>query len=154
MAPDLVDAAFVVVRSCNPNGLYSHTLPAAALIAAVTGSAAFLFTGERLTGLLAAAMVLVHVPLDYVTGHKLFWPGGDIIGLRLYDRPLLDFLLEASLVAVGWWLLRSRRNAPGWAIGWPALVALLLLQATTDVAGKIRGGLKPSSCARAAAIDD
>ncbi len=37
LAPDVVDAMFVVAGSCNPHGLYSHTLPAAALIAAVTG---------------------------------------------------------------------------------------------------------------------
>ncbi|MDB4881421.1 MAG: hypothetical protein JWL95_187 [Gemmatimonadetes bacterium] len=148
MAPDLVDAAFVVARSCNPNGLYSHTVPAAALIAAVTGGAAFLATGRRATGLLAAALVLAHVPLDYVTGHKLFWPGGEIIGLRLYDWPAADFAVEALLVAVGWRVLRTSPNAPRWATGWSALAVLLALQATADLAGKLRGGVKPSSCAQ------
>jgi len=33
LAPDVVDALFVVAGSCNPHGLYSHTVPAAALIA-------------------------------------------------------------------------------------------------------------------------
>src|SRR4051794_9062187 len=58
MAPDVVDALFVVARSCNPHGLYSHTVPAAALIAAVTGAAAYLGTNQRATGLLAALLVL------------------------------------------------------------------------------------------------
>ena len=47
LAPDVVDALFVVAGSCNPYGLYSHTLPAAALIAVVTGAVAYAATGRR-----------------------------------------------------------------------------------------------------------
>jgi membrane-bound metal-dependent hydrolase YbcI (DUF457 family) len=148
IAPDLVDAIFVAARSCNPHGLYSHTIPAAVLIAAVTGAAAFLATSRRVTGLLAAALVLAHVPLDYVTGHKLFWPGGEIIGLRLYEWPAVDFLLEGAFVVVAWRLLRSAAGAPRWATGWPALAALLALQGAVDLAGASRGGVKPSACSR------
>lgn len=154
MMPDAVDAAFVVARSCNPHGLYSHTLPAAALIAAVTGAIAFLSTGQRGTGLMAAAMTLVHIPLDFVTGHKLFWPGGEIIGLRLYDYPVADFIIEAALVAAGWWILRTRRGTPRWAVGWPALAAMLVLQATVDVVGKARNGVNPSACAQIVPASD
>jgi LexA-binding, inner membrane-associated putative hydrolase len=153
MAPDVVDALFVVARSCNPHGLYSHTLPAAALIAAVTGGAAFLVTGQRATGLLAMLLVLAHVPLDFITGHKLFWPGDELRGLRLYDWPVLDFLLEGALTTLGWWLLRKRAWAPRWAVTRGALAALLVLQASTDVVGSIRSGLKPSSCARVAPLE-
>ncbi|MEO6528180.1 MAG: metal-dependent hydrolase [Gemmatimonadaceae bacterium] len=149
MAPDVVDALFVVARSCNPNGLYSHTVPAAVLIAAVTGAAAFLATNRRATGLLAAALVLAHVPLDYVTGYKLFWPGGEIVGLRVYERPAVDFVLEAALVVAGWRMLRTSPSAPRWATGWPALAALLAVQGSLDVLGKGRGGVKPSACAQA-----
>jgi len=154
MAPDLVDAGFVAAQSCNPNGLYSHTVPAAVLIAAVMGGIAFLATGQRATGLIAATMTLVHVPLDYVTGYKLFWPGGEIAGLRLYEYPVADFVVEAALVSAGWWLLRTRRRAPRWAVGWPALAAMLLLQATVDVVGKARNGIKPSACAQVAPTTD
>jgi membrane-bound metal-dependent hydrolase YbcI (DUF457 family) len=148
MAPDIVDALFVVAGSCNPHGLYSHTIPAAALIGAVTGGAAFLFTNQRATGLLALVLVLAHVPLDFVTGHKLFWPGSEMQGLRLYEWPVLDFLLEGALATLGWWLLRSRPWAPRWAVTRGALVALLVLQASVDVVGSRRGGVKPSACAR------
>ncbi|MEO8560611.1 MAG: metal-dependent hydrolase [bacterium] len=147
LAPDLVDALFVVAGRCNPHGLYSHTLPAAALIAAVTGGVVFLATSQRATGLLAMLVALAHVPLDFITGYKLFWPGGEMRGLRLYDWPVLDFALEAALVAFGWWLLRSRSWAPRWAVGRSALVALLMLQATADIVGHARGGVKPSACA-------
>lgn len=147
MAPDVVDALFVVARSCNPHGLYSHTVPAAVLIAAVTGAAAYLFTNQRATGLLAAALVLAHVPLDFITGYKLFWPGGELRGLHLYNQPVLDFLVEGVLTTLGWWLLRSRDWAPRWAVRRGAIVTLLLLQAVTDIVGSRRGGVKPSACA-------
>jgi hypothetical protein len=149
MAPDAVDAMFVVVGICNPHGLYSHTVPAAALIAAVMGGVAFLATDRRATGLLAAALVLIHVPLDYVTGYKLFWPGGEIMGLRLYERPLADFLLEAAVVWGGWRLLRTTAGAPRWATGRLVLVTLFAIQATMSIGAKARGGgMKPSACAR------
>jgi membrane-bound metal-dependent hydrolase YbcI (DUF457 family) len=153
MAPDLLDGLFVVARSCNPHGLYSHTIPAAVLIAAVTGAVAFLATSRRVTGLLAVALVLAHVPLDYVTGHKLFWPGGEIVGLRLYEWPAADFLLEGAFVVVAWRLLRAVPSAPRWATGWPALAALLALQGVVDVAGHSRGGVKPSACSQALTQD-
>lgn len=149
MAPDVVDALFVLAGSCNPYGLYSHTLPAAVLIAAVTGAVAYFATDARITGVLSALLVLAHLPPDYVTGHKLFWPGGELMGLGLYDYPLIDFVLEALIVAGGWWLVRSRRSAPRWATGWIALAALLVLQGTLDAVGVRRKGVKPSACVRA-----
>lgn len=154
MAPDVVDGVFVVARSCNPNGLYSHTVPAAALIAAIVGAMAFLTTGQRATGLLCAVLVLAHLPPDFITGHKLFWPGGEIVGLRLYDRPVLDFLLESVIVAVGWWMMRRREWTPRWATGTAALVSLLALQTAADIVGALRGGMKPSVCAEASARAD
>ncbi|MFL5620616.1 MAG: hypothetical protein ACJ79A_19735 [Gemmatimonadaceae bacterium] len=152
MAPDVVDALFVVAGSCNPSGLYSHTFPAAVLIAAVTGAIAYFATGQRVTGVLAAVLVLAHLPPDYVTGRKLFWPGGELLGLRLYDHPLADFAVEALIAAGGWWLVRSRRWAPRWATGWLALAVLLLFQGALDVVGARRGGVKPNACASAAPL--
>jgi hypothetical protein len=152
-APDVVDALFVVARSCNPHGLYSHTVPAAALIAVVMGAAAYLGTNQRATGVLAALLVLSHVPLDFITGYKLFWPGDELRGLRLYNWPALDFVLEAALTVFGWWLLRSRDWPPRWAVTRGGLVALLLFQAVTDVVGHQRGGVKPSACASVAPVE-
>lgn len=149
MAPDVVDALFVVAGSCNPYGLYSHTIPAATLLAVITGAMAYFATGTRVTGILSAALVLAHLPPDYLTGHKLFWPGGELMGLGLYDHPVIDFVLEGLIVVAGWWLVRSRRPAPRWATGWPALAVLLVLQGTLDAAGARRQGVKPSACGRA-----
>ena len=150
MAPDIVDALFVVAHQCNPFGLYSHTVPAAALLAVVVGALAYYFTGQRATGALSALLVLAHLPPDFITGRKLFWPGAEMMGLRLYDHPIGDFALEAALVLLGWWLLRRRPWAPRWATGRAALVSLFALQIAIEAIGTARGGAKPSSCGEAA----
>jgi hypothetical protein len=154
MTPDLVDGLFALGRTCNPHGLYSHTLPAAALIAAVTGAIAYFATDRRATGALCVLMTLSHLPLDYVTGRKLFWPGGELLGLSLYDKPLADFVLEGAMAVGGWWLVRRGPNAPRWASGWLALGALLALQGALDIAGSRSGGMKPTACASAAPLSN
>lgn len=143
-APDLVDVAFAIAGVCNPYGLYSHTVPAAALLAAVVGGAALLVTGSRATALACALMVMLHLPPDLVTGYKIFWPGGPMLGLHVYARPFLDFVIEAPILLAGWWLLRRSRGAPAWATSVPVLLVLLAGQATLDMAGS---GLKPTACA-------
>jgi hypothetical protein len=149
MAPDGVDALFMLANVCNPYGLYSHTLPAAMLIAVVTGAVVYFVTSHRATGILATVLVLVHLPLDFVTGRKLFWPGGEIMGLGLYRYPALDFVLESLMAAGGWWIVRATGRAPRWATGGLALAAMLLLQGTLDVVGWRRGGVKPTACVQA-----
>jgi len=151
VAPDIIDALFVVARQCNPHGLYSHTLPAAAILAVVFGALAYFFTNQRATGVLAALLVLAHLPLDFITGRKLFWPGGELMGLRLYDHPIGDFVVEFSLVFVGWWLLRRKEWAPKWATGRAALIWLFVIQVSVETVGTIKGGAKPSACGELAA---
>lgn len=146
IAPDLLDGLFALAGECNPHGLYSHTVPAAALLAAVVGGAAFLATRRRMSGLLAALLVLVHLPLDFITGQKLFWPGGELTGLHLYEYPVADFVLEALVLSAGWWALRRSGRAPRQLTGWPTLALLLALQGV-GLLGQDRGGMKPTACA-------
>ena len=143
IAPDLLDVGYALIGVCSPYGLYSHTVPAAALTAAVLGGAAFLATGSRATGLVIAGVVLAHLPLDLVTGHKIYWPGGPLLGLSWYDRPVLDFLVEVPIVAGGWWLLRKSRRGPRWAAMGAAIVALVAGQGAFDL---LHRKLKPSAC--------
>lgn len=145
VAPDVVDVTFAAAGVCNPYGLYSHTIPAASLLAAVIGGAALLVTGSRATAFASALMVLLHLPPDLVTGHKIFWPGGPMVGLYVYQYPLLDFLIEAPILVAGWWLLRRSRSAAPWATSAVALVVLLAGQATLDMAAG--RSVKPSACA-------
>jgi hypothetical protein len=143
VAPDLLDIGYALTGVCSPYGLYSHSVPAAALTAAVLGGTLFLTTGSRTAGLVTAGVVLAHLPLDLVTGHKIFWPGGPLIGLSLYQRPWLDFLLEVPLVLGGWWLLRRSGRAPRWATTTLAAAGLVVVQGVFD---GLQGGLKPSGC--------
>ncbi|HEX6599000.1 MAG TPA: hypothetical protein VF034_06730 [Gemmatimonadaceae bacterium] len=145
VSPDLVDIAFALAGVCNPYGLYSHTVHAALLQGAVLGGAALLVTGSRTTAVASALMVLLHLPPDLITGHKIFWPGAPMVGLYLYQYPLLDFLVEAPIVIAGWWLLRRSRRAPRWATSALVLGVLLAGQGVLDLmSGK--EGAKPSAC--------
>jgi hypothetical protein len=143
IAPDLLDVAYALVGVCSPYGLYSHTVHAAVLTGAVLGGAAFLATGSRVGGLVTACVVLLHLPLDLVTGHKIFWPGGPLLGLHLYRRPLLDFAIEVPILVAGWWLLRRAGRGPRWATASATIIALVLGQGVFDL---MERGLKPPSC--------
>ena len=147
LVPDAVDTLYWVMNFCSPYGLYSHATWAVVLEAAIVGGVAFLATGSRGIAVTFAAVVLLHSPADYFTGRKIFAPGGEMLGLRLYERPLFDWLLEVPAVLVGWWLLRRSGRGPRWAASVWALVAVLLVQTTFDAVMIGRGGgLKPNSC--------
>ena len=143
IAPDLLDVGYALTGICSPYGLYSHTVHAAVLTAAVLGGAAFLATSSYAAGLLTAALVVAHLPLDFVTGHKIFWPGGPLIGLDLYERPLLDFAVEVPILLGGWWLLRRGGRGPRWATTGAAALALVVGQGAFDL---IEREIKPSGC--------
>ena len=143
MTPDVVDSVYFLASFCNPTGLYSHTIYAVLLEMAVVSGTAFLATGSRSVALGFALVVLLHSPADYFTGYKLFVPGGELHGLDFYNRPPLDFLLEAPTIVLGWWLLRRSGRAPRWARSVWAVGVILFLQLGFDA----RTGLnKPSSC--------
>ena len=152
LAPDIVDAMYSVVGICSPSGLYSHTLQAVVLEAAIIGGMAFLASGSRVTALTFAVVVLLHVPADYFTGRKLLLPGGEMVGLLWYERPLYDYLLEVPTVLLGWWLLRRDGRAPRWATSVWVLVLVLVVQTAFDVvSARTSRGFKPSACFRAPA---
>jgi hypothetical protein len=112
------------------------------LTGAVLGGIAFLATGSRAAGLVTVAVVLAHLPLDLVTGYKIFWPGGPLLGLYLYQRPLLDFVVELPIALGGWWLLRRSGRGPRWATVGAAALGLVVVQATLDAIPKV----KPTGC--------
>jgi hypothetical protein len=144
IAPDLLDIGYALAGVCNPYGLYSHTLPAAVLLGAAIAAAAFL-AGRRETAVLVCLVVLLHLPLDYVTGRKLYWPGGEMYGLMLYDRPLLDFLVESTIAVAGWALLRGNPRTPRWARGAWSLALVIVVQAAFNAADDLAS--KPNACA-------
>jgi hypothetical protein len=147
LAPDIADALYWAAGFCSPYGLYSHTVHAVVLEAALVSGIALLVTGSRPIALMFAIVVLLHIPADYFTGHKLFIPGGEMVGLRLYDRPLLDWLLEMPIAIGGWWLLRRSGRAPRWAASIWAILFLVVVQTTLDIIARPGGGgIKPNAC--------
>jgi hypothetical protein len=147
LAPDVLDILYAALGVCNPYGLYSHTLHAVVLQAAVIGGAAFLATGSLTTAACFASVVLLHVAGDFFTGQKLLLPGGEIAGFKWYDRPVRDFFLEIPILVIGWWMLRRSDRAPRWAASSITLGLLLLLQTSFDVyAATSNRGIKPNSC--------
>jgi hypothetical protein len=150
VVPDAMDVLYWVTGVCSPYGLYSHTLPALLLQAAVIGGIAFLVTGSRVVALLFVTVVMLHMPGDLITGRKLVMPGGEMAGLRLYDQPVTDWLVEVPVVILGWWILRRSGRAPRWASSVWALVLMLLVQTQFDAYAQIQGhGVKPNACRRA-----
>jgi hypothetical protein len=150
IAPDLLDVLMAAAGICNPFGLYSHTIPAVAVLAAAVGGAAYLTTAGRepgstalSTAIASAVVVLLHPALDFLTGYKLLWPGGALVGLRLYERPFTDFAIESAMVIVGWLILRRSTPAPRWAVAPAALCTALVLQGAANL---VKDNLKPTAC--------
>ncbi|MEO5590097.1 MAG: metal-dependent hydrolase [Gemmatimonadaceae bacterium] len=143
--PDWTDAALCLsgIRPEVP-GMYSHSLPAVLVLAAIASGAFFAFSRDWEGILLVAAVVLSHVLMDYVTGIKPLWPGGAMIGLQLYHAPAIDFVIETVVVIAGWFLYRPtldqdrRSTAPVFTL----LGALLAAQLAADIFMSLSPGLR------------
>ncbi len=147
VVPDFVDVVLAIAGICSPYGLYSHTVNAVVLEVAVVAGVVWLATGSRSLALLFSVAILLHRPADYFTGNKLVWAGGEIYGLRLYERPFTDFVLEVVVVLAGWWTLRRRVGAPAWVLSKRMLSFVLLIQTAFLIynAGPW-ASLKPTGC--------
>ena len=148
-APDLVDATYVVLRICSPYGLYSHTIPAVAIESAVVGGLAYLATSSRPISMSFVSVVMLHIAADYFTGRKLLMPGGEMVGLQWYDRPVHDFMVEGFLLVTGWLLFRRTGGTPRWASSPWLLLVVLGMQGALDISLVGSGrSLKPTACFR------
>lgn len=127
---DWVQMFACVAAPPGTSAMWSHSIPAAAALAAVLSLSAYLLTRDRGVALLTGAITLSHLLADYVTGAKPTWPGGPTIGLNLYDRPFADLVIEAGVVTAGW--LVYRRSLPLESrtrrLTWLLLAALLGIQ--------------------------
>src|SRR5215208_6901548 len=105
--PDWTDAAFCLadLRPGTP-GILSHSIPAVTLLALIAALAYVVMLRDPAGMLLIAVVVLSHAAGDYLTGLKPTWSGGPMIGLMLYRRPVIDFILEAGVIGIGWVLYR------------------------------------------------
>ena len=134
--PDWVDSGLCMAGVYNPEGMLSHSLPAVALFALVGVALYALKTRDWTGALVVAALIFSHMLLDWITGYKPTWPGGPMIGLRLYEHPIADFLVEGLLIVIGA-LLYGRTLPPRrqpWIDVSIMLGALLALQLGIDIA--------------------
>jgi hypothetical protein len=137
VAPDVLDVAYALGGVCNLHGVYSHGLVAIALVACAFAVLAYLATRSAGVALVVGGLVLLHLPTDYLTGEKLGWTHGPVLGLFLYRWPLADFLVELPFILAGWWLVRRAAAAPRWVTARGALVVLLATQAAFDISAAI-----------------
>lgn len=109
--------------------------PAESLPVAIGLATAFAVIGGGWTrsaagALVLAAVALSHTAADLVTGALPLWVGGPEVGMDLFQRPLLDFLVEAPLVLGGWLVYRQTlpvQTRRSWAV-WAMPVGLGVLQ--------------------------
>ena len=148
VAPDGLDSLLALGKYCNPEGVFSHSLPAVGILAALFAVASFLHTRSATTALIVGAMVVMHLPPDYITGRKALWPGGPVAGFYIYRWGWLDFLVELPVVVAGWWMLRRAQFTPRWVVSVLTLVALIGVQAAFDVTSVVNGPRPPRSCSR------
>jgi hypothetical protein len=143
--PDWTDAGlcFAGIRPAVV-GMYSHSF-AATFVLAIAAALLYCVIARDTAGMLVVAMVTVsHVLADYITGTKPTWPGGPMIGLELYHRPIIDFVIEAAVVFVGWMIYRrslpaeKRSTEPVFTL----LAALIVIQAGADIVLTIAKGLR------------
>lgn len=134
--PDWVDSGLCLAGVYNSDGMLSHSVPAVVLFSLVGFTLYALKTRDWTAALVVAGVILSHMLLDWVTGYKATWPGGPMIGLRLYSHPVADFIVEGVLIVIGTVLygrtLPSRQRP--WIDVSIMLGALLALQLGIDIA--------------------
>ena len=133
-APDGVDAGLCLAGKFNPIEMLSHSIPAVVFLALVALVGYGIVTRDWKGGAILAAVVVSHMLLDWITGHKPTWPGGPMIGLELYEHPISDFVAEAVVIATGGVLYARTLSPrkPRWVNVSVMLGGLLLIQLAID----------------------
>jgi hypothetical protein len=158
--PDWIELALMLPRPRAGMGVYTHSIPAVIVGAALAAGlyAAFRRPGARMI-LLAW---LLHWPADLLTGRKPLFEAAPLIGLDLYKLPLVDFALESAVVVIGCRLYAQRFATRAEARRTIVMLAaaLIVLQGAVDVALSVmrtsewtpslalRGGQAQLSCRR------
>jgi len=134
--------AVACVAAPRASAMWSHSVPAVAILAAALALVSYQITGDRGAAVLTGALTLSHVLADYVTGVKPTWPGGPMIGLDLYSAPFGDLVVETAVLILGWQVYRlslppeSRATRLTWA--------LLLVLGATQLLGAFQIRLLPN----------
>jgi hypothetical protein len=113
---------------------YTHSLPGALAWAAAAAILYRLITGSVRGGVLVAAAVFSHWPLDFLVHRPdlALYDDAAKVGLGLWDYPYITLALEGTLLlgAMGLYMARSRPLTSRGRLSMPAFgVAILLMQA-------------------------
>jgi len=143
--PDWTDAAVCSAGvSSPPSEMLSHSIPAVAILAALMAAVYYATQRDTVSSMIVATIVVSHMLADFLTGLKPTWPGGPRIGLQLYQRPVIDFALEAVIIVIGWMIYRRSlpddRRSSGPAI--LILASVLLLQLAASMSFALFPGMK------------
>lgn len=134
--PDWVDTGLCLAGRYNADGILSHSVPAVLLFALVGLFVYAAFTRDWTGAIVVAAVIVSHMVFDWLTGYKPTWAGGPMIGLRLYEHPILDFFAEGVVIFIGALLyvrtLPPRRNIRADFASMAGV--LLVLQLSIDIA--------------------
>jgi hypothetical protein len=142
--PDWADAAVCSVGTAGTSEMWSHSLPAVGVLAVLLALSYIAWSRDTSSAAIVGVIVVSHAVVDYATGLKPTWPGGPHIGLQLYRRPAIDFLVEGIVILVGWMIYRRslpeerRRSSPVTLL----LVSLVLLQLAASVSFFLFPGIK------------
>jgi hypothetical protein len=132
--PDAVDAVLALAKVCSPYGLYSHSLPSLALQAVLVAAACWGVTRNVRLAVVGAALIGLHLALDFVTGTKVWWPYATPVGLDLYKHPLVDFALETAMVVPAWRYARRVFSGDWYFVSKSLIVSMVALQCALNVA--------------------
>ena len=109
-APDWIE--WVADALGHHNREISHSLVSVAIGASVVALVYWLATHAWPDAAVLWLVYASHWPADYITGLKPTWPGGPMVGILLYTRPVLDAWLESALVVACWLAYRHSLRAP------------------------------------------
>ena len=132
--PDWVTAALLVAGQGELAGVLSHSIPAV-LVGAAAAAWLYRLSGRPGAGSILAGWLL-HWPADLLTGKKPMVLASPLVGLGLYDRPAVDFVVESLVVAAGCVLYARSypRRADVRRVIVILGVSLIALQGVVDVA--------------------
>jgi hypothetical protein len=120
----------------------SHSIPSVSLGAAVVAAAYWMWRRDAPGAAMLAAVYASHWAADLFTGTaKPTWGGGPMLGLSLYDHPILDFAVESGLLIAAWlffWPARDRRRRSR-AVHMAGPVVLVLVQLVFNASERLFG---------------
>jgi membrane-bound metal-dependent hydrolase YbcI (DUF457 family) len=106
--PDWIE--WMLSAAGRENRALSHSLVSVAVCATLVASVYWLFTRATADAVVVWLTYASHWPADFITGIKPTWPGGPDVGLLLYTNPVLDTIVEWTVVVLCW--LVYRRSLP------------------------------------------